>query len=80
MTQKLLITLLALAAFFCLAAKDSKSRKTDVPAKKTKVLILTGMEHPAHNWKTRTIALQDILALDPRFEVAVEEDPRISSR
>lgn len=41
----------------------------------TKVLILTGMEHPAHDWKTRTAALQQLLAKDDRFEVAVETDP-----
>lgn len=41
----------------------------------TKVLILTGREHPAHNWKTRTTALQELLAKDERFEVAVETDP-----
>ena len=46
----------------------------------TKVLILTGMEHPAHNWKTRTTALQELLAKDDRFEVAVETDPEFLAK
>jgi len=40
-----------------------------------RVLIVTGTEHPAHNWKTRTEALKEIFAEDKRFKVTVSEDP-----
>ena len=47
---------------------------------KIKVLILTGMEHPAHNWRTRTEAFKEILAVDSRFEVGVETDPEFLAK
>jgi type 1 glutamine amidotransferase len=40
-----------------------------------KTLIVTGYNHPAHNWKDTTLALQDIYRADPRFDVRVVEDP-----
>ena len=45
------------------------------PAGSVSVLIVTGAEHPAHNWRTRTVALKEIFAEDPRFKVTVAEDP-----
>lgn len=40
-----------------------------------KALIVTGYNHPAHSWKDTTLALQDILKADPRFDIRVVEDP-----
>jgi len=40
-----------------------------------RVLIVTGMDHPAHNWRATTPALQEELGKDPRFKVEVIEDP-----
>lgn len=38
-------------------------------------LILTGLHHPAHDWRATTPALQEILGKDSRFHVTVWEDP-----
>jgi type 1 glutamine amidotransferase len=40
-----------------------------------KTLIVTGYNHPAHNWKETTAALQEIYKADSRFDVRVVEDP-----
>ncbi len=40
-----------------------------------KALIVTGYNHPSHNWKDTTVAIQEILKSDPRFDVRVVEDP-----
>ncbi|MBI24281.1 MAG: dehydrogenase [Roseibacillus sp.] len=39
------------------------------------VLIITGVEHPAHDWKAKSEALVEILELDPRISVTIAEDP-----
>ncbi|MGD9720573.1 MAG: ThuA domain-containing protein [Pirellulales bacterium] len=38
-------------------------------------LIVTGHQHPAHNWRETTAALQEALALDKRLQVTVVTDP-----
>ncbi len=38
-------------------------------------LILTGYHHPAHDWRTTTPALQEILGRDSRIQTTVWEDP-----
>lgn len=58
--------LLAGAAAVCLAAADEKP---------IRVLIVTGMDHPAHNWRETTPALKAELGKDPRMKVEVLEDP-----
>lgn len=40
-----------------------------------RVLIVTGMDHPAHNWRETTEALKEELAKDKRMRVHVLEDP-----
>jgi len=40
-----------------------------------RVLIVTGMDHPAHNWRLTTPALKEELASDARMKVEVIEDP-----
>lgn len=51
-----------------------------LPAGKIRVLILTGMDVSAHDWKARTQALQEILAADPRFQIGVETDPEFLAK
>jgi type 1 glutamine amidotransferase len=43
--------------------------------KPIRVLIVTGMEHPAHNWRETTPALKEELGKDARMKVDVLEDP-----
>lgn len=54
-----------------LAAEPSK----DASPKLIRVLLVTGEQHPAHDWKSTTMAVRDVLREDPRFDVRVVEDP-----
>lgn len=57
--------------------------KLDVPAggvesaleEPVRALILTGHNHPAHDWKSTTAALIHVLEQDPRMKVDVTENP-----
>ncbi len=57
--------------------------KIDVPEggvdsaleKPARALILTGHNHPAHDWSATTAALLHVLEQDPRLKVAVTENP-----
>ena len=40
-----------------------------------RALIVTGHNHPAHDWKATTAALREVLAQDPRARVEVTENP-----
>lgn len=40
-----------------------------------RTLIVTGHQHPAHDWRETTKALQETLGRDARFDVAVVVDP-----
>lgn len=39
------------------------------------VLIVTGIDHPAHNWRQTAPALAEVLGKDPRLHVRTIEDP-----
>ena len=45
-----------------------------------RVLILTGDQHPAHDWRKTTQALQEVLSTDKRFTVRVLEHPERLAR
>lgn len=49
--------------------------QNDADKKDIRVLIVTGMDHPAHDWRTTTPALKEELCRDPRMRVEVLEDP-----
>ncbi|MFQ6034522.1 MAG: ThuA domain-containing protein [Sedimentisphaerales bacterium] len=40
-----------------------------------RVLIVTGIDHPAHNWRQTAPVLAKVLQKDPRLQVRVVEDP-----
>jgi type 1 glutamine amidotransferase len=40
-----------------------------------RALVVTGHQHPAHDWKATTAALQEVLGADPRAIVRVLQDP-----
>jgi hypothetical protein len=46
-------------------------------ADKARVLIVTGDDVPAHDWRATTPVTREILEADPRLEVFVAEDPAI---
>jgi type 1 glutamine amidotransferase len=45
-----------------------------------RALILTGDQHPAHDWRKTTQALQEVLSTDKRFTVRVLERPELLAR
>jgi len=47
--------------------------QSEAPNKR--VLIVTGIDHPAHEWKKTAPALAEVLRKDPRMEVDVVEQP-----
>jgi type 1 glutamine amidotransferase len=50
--------------------------KNDKPVPpKVRVLIVTGVDHPAHAWKLTAPALRDVLESDKRLEARIVEDP-----
>ena len=62
--------LLTLAIVVAAALASSKVLASDT----AKVLILTGEDHPSHNWKATTPVLKAALAKDARLAVEVVED------
>ena len=44
-------------------------------AQSKKVLIVTGIDHPAHDWSKTKVALAGVLRADRRLQVEVVEDP-----
>jgi type 1 glutamine amidotransferase len=61
------LSALALAALTSLAAPP--------PGEPVRVLLVTGMDHPAHNWKKSTPAIRSLLEQGGKFRVKVTEDP-----
>lgn len=43
---------------------------------KIRLLIVTGYDHPAHDWKASALALAEVLRADPRFDARIIEDPQ----
>jgi type 1 glutamine amidotransferase len=46
-----------------------------LPAHKTRILLVTGIDYPGHLWKQTTPVLKAALEKDSRMEVVVAEDP-----
>ena len=44
-----------------------------------RVLLVTGIDHPAHDWRQTAPALADVLRKDGRLNVHVVEDPNFLS-
>jgi len=62
--------LITLAAASLLVSQPSEV--ADAPP--IRVLLVTGVDHGAHDWKTTAPALRDVLQQDKRFEVRIVED------
>jgi putative heme-binding domain-containing protein len=45
-----------------------------------RVLILTGRQHPAHDWQKTTRAIEEVLARDSRLRVTVVRDPEFLAK
>ncbi len=53
---------------------DPPIAATDRPIQ---TLIVTGNQHPAHVWRDTTVALQEALGQDRRFQITVATDPEV---
>ncbi len=68
-----LSVVLLLAAAFCSLAADGG--KPPFKPKSIRVLIVTGMDHPAHDWRQTAPALKAELEKDARIKAEVMADP-----
>jgi hypothetical protein len=67
----LLFVLLGLLA----AGPVLRTTGADAPARKARVLIVTGIDYPGHLWRQTAPALANNLRQDPRLDVFTVEDP-----
>jgi type 1 glutamine amidotransferase len=65
----LLKTLIAATALISTALAED--------ARPPRVLLVTGVDHPAHNWQITAPAILDILAEDNQFTVRIVEQPEL---
>ncbi len=63
----LLQTLIAAAVMFTTALAED--------AKPTRVLLVTGIDHPAHNWHTTAPVIREILEPEHQFAVRIVKHP-----
>jgi type 1 glutamine amidotransferase len=71
MPTSILASLLALALG---AGAPGEQEKENAPLR---VLLVTGVDHPAHHWKETAPALRNLLERDGRCEVRIVEDPNV---
>ena len=67
--------LLVLTAGCGTTEKTGRSPAADGKAEVKKVLIVTGIDHPAHKWQQTAPALAKVLGKDTRMQVDVVEQP-----
>ena len=76
--MKTLITLTAACILIagCKTNQDGSQAtgKAQKPGVK-RILLVTGVDHPAHNWRQTAPALAKVLRADGRLDVTVTEDP-----
>jgi len=66
-----------LGILFALAALlDPMVARAASDAGPVRVLVVTGQDHPAHNWRQTAPVLKDLLEKDPRLQVRVVEEPK----
>jgi len=73
--MKYMYVIIALAVFIvgCASSPTASLKENETPTKR--VLIVTGIDHPAHNWRQTAPALADVLREDKRLTVDVVEQP-----
>jgi len=77
--------LVALAVAAGPAAQETPPRAPDFklkpgkaePGRTTRILLVTGQEHPVHKWQQTAPVLAEVLSRDGRLLVDVSEEPRI---
>lgn len=69
------IVVLFALVWFVLAVVVGPTSSVDGKRQTVDVLIVTGIDHPAHKWRRTTPVLAEVLAKDPRMQVRIVEDP-----
>lgn len=67
----------ARAADWLLTAVADKSAAAQTPELRKRVLIVTGHQHPAHDWSAVTPALLRALARDPDLQATASDNPEV---
>ena len=49
--------------------------RADIPKKKVRVLLVTGMDYPGHVWRQTAPVIREALSRDSRLEIFTIEDP-----
>jgi type 1 glutamine amidotransferase len=65
----------ALVIFMIGCASSPTASIEDSEAQNKKVLIVTGIDYPGHNWKRTTPVLAKAIAADERLSVSITEEP-----
>jgi type 1 glutamine amidotransferase len=61
--------------WFVLAVAVGTTSSVAEKSQTVDVLIVTGIDHPAHKWRQTAPVLAEVLGRDPRMQVRVVEDP-----
>jgi uncharacterized protein len=69
------IAFAALLGLVCATGPAAETASAPAPAKKARVLIVTGVDYPGHLWRETAPVLAAGLRKDPRMEVFTVEDP-----
>lgn len=56
-------------------AENAREKGTAISNSTVRVLVVTGPQHPAHDWRATTPALEEVLSRDSVLAVMVVEDP-----
>ena len=75
MTRLGKIVVLFTLVWFMLAVAVGRTSSVAGKRQTVDVLIVTGIDHPAHNWRRTAPVLAEVLGRDPRMQVRVVEDP-----
>ncbi len=72
--QKVVVAVAVIAAFGS-PSLGMAARPAAAPVAKARVLLVTGIDHPAHKWRETAPVLAQALRQDKRLEVVTVEDP-----
>lgn len=69
------LTVLSLLLAGCKTSQDSSQANSAGDSGVRRIVLVTGIDHPAHHWQQTAPALAKVLRADPRLDVTVVEDP-----
>ncbi|MHC4485661.1 MAG: hypothetical protein ACYTBX_09265, partial [Planctomycetota bacterium] len=75
MTRLSKIVVVFALVWFVLAMAVGTTSSVSEKSQTVNVLIVTGIDHPAHKWRQTAPVLAEVLGGDPRMQVRVVEDP-----